>query len=173
VAQNTQKPRLVAVDTNVLLDLAAGIEEVRDCVETIKQRIPGHLFVIPPTVTQELADIADEGQTLKAKELALKALSNLLDWGFQPLNCAPVGHGITEQIGRKLRDRELIPDLEENDSLIVAESALAGATLLLSSDAHIKDIDPTSLKLVLDECDVTTPLIASPKKIVKNFFQKT
>ncbi len=57
-----------------------------------------------------------------------------------------------------------------NDSLILAEAALVGATVLLSSDAHIKDLDYARLKLVLDGADAETPLVASPYKIVAQFF---
>jgi hypothetical protein len=52
----------------------------------------------------------------------------------------------------------------------VAEAALAGVTLLISNDTHIKDIDRTMLKVELDASDVSTPLIASPWKIVSGFF---
>jgi len=55
--------------------------------------------------------------------------------------------------------------------LLVAEAALVEATLLLSSDAHIKDIDYARRKLLLDAADVSTPLIASPWKIVHQFFR--
>jgi hypothetical protein len=42
--------------------------------------------------------------------------------------------------------------------------------LLVSSDAHIKDLDYARLKLVLDAADVATPLVASPFKMVNPFF---
>lgn len=161
----TEKPRLIAVDTNVLLDLANEAEAAWDALNTVKSRIENHQLVVLPTTVQELAFIVDEGESADAQRLAYKAATSLRDWGFTPLNCLPVGHGITEQIARKLRYRGLIPHEEENDSLMVAEAALAGVTLLLSSDWHVKDIDPTSLKLLLDECDVSTPLLASPHRV--------
>jgi hypothetical protein len=52
----------------------------------------------------------------------------------------------------------------------VAEAALYGATMLVSSDGHIKDIDQKMLKIELDASDVHCPLIASPWKIVNTFF---
>jgi len=106
------------------------------------------------------------------QELAKTALKSLVDpWAFTPVNCIPVGHGIVEQIGRKLRDRALIPEDQVHDSYVVAEAALYGVTLLISNDAHIKNIDQTMLKLVLDSCDVACPLLASPWKIVHQFFR--
>ena len=86
------------------------------------------------------------------------------------MNFVPVGKGIVAEIAQRLRRAGLIPDSELNDSLIVAEAALAGATLLLSSDAHIKDLDYRRLKLILDATDMDAPLLASPYKIVTEFF---
>ena len=39
-------------------------------------------------------------------------------------------------IAQRLREQELIPDEEVNDSLVLAESALLGCTMLLTSDEH-------------------------------------
>ena len=40
-----------------------------------------------------------------------------------------------------------------------------------SSDAHLKNIPHAELRLVMDAADVRTPLIASPWKIVHQFFR--
>jgi hypothetical protein len=105
------------------------------------------------------------------QEIAAKALSSLIDpWGFVPVYSFPVGHGIVQQIGNKLRARGIIPDEEIHDSFIVAEAALYGAAILISNDGHIKDIDRGMLKIELDSCDVDCPLIASPWTIVHKFF---
>jgi hypothetical protein len=86
------------------------------------------------------------------------------------MNCVPVGHGIVEETARKIRAAGLIPDEEIHDSFIIAESALANVTLLLSSDGHLKDINQSALCEVLDGCDVGKLIIFSPAKIVKDFF---
>jgi predicted nucleic acid-binding protein len=165
------KPIEIAVDTNVLLDLADESEIVRDCLTTIRDRIPHFQIVILPTVIQELADLADTG-TPAEQELALIAIKNIRSpWGFLPVNCIPVGHGIVEQIGNKLRTAALIPEEEINDSFIVAEAGLRDVSILVSSDSHITSIDANSLRLLLDSCDIGCPLIASPRKIVSSFFQ--
>jgi len=44
------KPTLVAIDTNVLLDLARNDETVLDCLATIRGRIAQVRFVVSPTV---------------------------------------------------------------------------------------------------------------------------
>jgi hypothetical protein len=147
------------------------VEIVFDCLEVIAKRIPYSSIVVLPTVILELRKAAKSRES-KEREIAAKALSSVLSpWGFVPVNFIPVGHGIVEQIGSKIRERGLIPEEEINDSYIVAEAALYGATLLVSSDAHVNDIDQKILKLELDSSDVACPLIASPWKIVNTFFR--
>jgi len=165
-------PRLtsIAVDTNVLFDLVQKVEVVIDCLETIAKRIPNSRITVLPTVIIELRKRTKSGDP-KEQIIAEKALSNILNpWGFVPVNCIPVGHGIVEQIGRKIRAIGLIPEEEIHDSFIVAEAALYGATKLASSDGHIKDVDQTILRIELKANDVDCPAIASPWKIVNNFF---
>ncbi len=50
-------------------------------------------------------------------------------------------------------------------------AGLIGISILLSSDAHLKNIPQAELRLVLDSADVRAPLIASPWKIVHQFFR--
>jgi rRNA-processing protein FCF1 len=164
-------PPLIAVDTNVLIDLADGNEIVIDCFSTIRRKFPDAPIIIPPTVIGELADIATDGDSESEKESALNALRKIRgEWGFNPINCVPVGHGIVEETARKIRAAGLIPNEEIHDSFVIAESALANVTLLLSSDAHMKDINQPALGELLDRCDVGKLIIFSPAKIVKDFF---
>jgi hypothetical protein len=86
---------LIAVDTNVLIDLAEGNEIVVDCFSTIRRKFPSAPIIIPPTVIVELADIASDWDTKSEKESALVALQNIRsEWGFHPMNCVPVSGGI-------------------------------------------------------------------------------
>jgi predicted nucleic acid-binding protein len=160
---------LIAADTNVLLDLALGTEAVMDALETLTERIPGVRLVVPPTVLHELALAVKSGETEKKRKTAFLALSRLREWGFEPLNLVPVGHGIVEHIAVTLRNDGLIPTAEMNDSLIVAESALLGCGILLSTDGHMREIDFQRLKLLLQDSHVAAPIIATPREIVKKF----
>jgi len=162
----------VAVDTNFLINYAAKDETILDCLGTINKRLPNPKIIVLPTVILELNDISESDDN-EGKDYAREALEKMLDpWKFQPVNCVPVGHGIVEQIGCKLRNKGILPEWEVHDGFIVAEAALYGATLLISSDRHIKDINQQMLKLELKDCDVECPLIASPWKIVNQFFPK-
>jgi len=99
-----------------------------------------------------------------------KAAERLVeDWKFLPINFIAVGHGITERIADDLRGRGLIPGEEINDSFIVAESALAGCAILLSSDGHIRDIPADKLNLLLASAHVSMVVISTPREIAKKF----
>ena len=160
---------LIAADTNVLLDLALGTEAVMDALETLRERLPEARLVVPPTVLHELALAVKSGETEKQRKAALEALSRLQEWGFEPLNLVPVGHGIVERIADTLRHEDLLPTEELNDSLLLAESALMGCGILLSTDGHLRGIDFQRLNLLLQDFHVAAPIIATPREIVRKF----
>ena len=162
---------LIAADTNVLLDLAEEVETVTDAVSTIRQRLREARFVVPPTALHELALAVRDGETERIRKTALRALSQLRAWGFEPLNLVPVGHGIVERIAEEIRREDLLPTEEKNDSLIVAESALLECRILLSGDAHLRGVDFQRLTLLLKDFDVAAPVIATPREIVRKFFR--
>ena len=160
---------LIAADTNVLLDLASEVETVTDAVTTIHQRLRDARFVVPPTALHELALAVRGGETERIRKTALRALSQLRAWKFEPLNLVPVGHGIVERIAEEIRRKDLLPTEEKNDSLIIAESALLECRILLSGDAHLRGIDFQRLTLLLKDFDVAAPVIATPREIVRKF----
>ncbi|MEO8351714.1 MAG: type II toxin-antitoxin system VapC family toxin [Chthoniobacteraceae bacterium] len=82
---------LIAADTNVLLDLAQDVEAVRDALETIRQRLPDARLVVPPTALQELALAVRDVDNSRMRKTALRALSQMREWRFEPLNLVPVG----------------------------------------------------------------------------------
>jgi hypothetical protein len=166
----TPAKRLVAVDANVLMDLGEGSESVLDALGTIRQRLISPRIVIPPTAKLELVHIAREGDNDRERTLALKGIAAARRLGIIPVNLMPVGHGIVERVAEKLRAAELIPASEVNDSQLVAESALIGARLLLSSDEHLRGIDFERLTIELQNFDLTAPVIATPSEVVRKFF---
>ena len=168
---NAPKPSLVALDTSVLLDLAEKSDDAQDCVATIRKRLAGVSLIILPAVIQELALLL-ENPLPRKRRLAELALASIRDpWRFQPLNFIPVGHGITGAIAAKIRRAGLLPGDEIQDSLIIAEAALAGAVLLVSADNHLLDVDREQLGLLLRASDVGCPIIVSPRRIARGFFR--
>ncbi|MFI5337103.1 MAG: type II toxin-antitoxin system VapC family toxin [Opitutales bacterium] len=164
-----QRQPSVALDTNVLMDLARREESTVDAIELIRRRLAGTAFLVLPTVIQELTYIARVGDTPKEQGEAMQALRGIRGWGFHPINFIPAGHAITDSVATKIRAAGLLPSQEVNDSLFVAEAALAGCPIIVSSDRHIRDIDQQRLNQLLNEADVSAVVISSPRKILREF----
>lgn len=163
---------LLAVDSNVPLDLAREVADVVDAVGVIRERIAGARLMAPPTVVLELAylrESAGEDDVRAAAQTALRLLAS--KWGIQPVNLVPVGHGIVEVIAAQVRARGLLPEEEPHDALILAEAALLGCGILLPSDAHLRGVDFQRLTLLLQDFHVAAPVIATPREIVRKFFR--
>jgi hypothetical protein len=163
---------LLAVDTNLALDLAAEVADALDALCVIQQRIKGVRLIVSPTVCLELAYLAEYADEAHTRAIAIKALRSLAErWKIHPLNLIPVGHGIVEIIGERIRADGLLPEEEVHDAFILAESALLGASMLLTSDAHLRGIDHPRLTLLLSDFDVAAPIIATPREIVGKFYR--
>ncbi len=160
---------IIAVDTNVPLDLAADSEAALDALTLMRRRLKPGRLLLPPTVFQELVYIADEGDTAADRTRARRALQNLASWHLDIVNLVPVGHGIVERIADALIEARLIPAQEYNDALVLAESGLLECAILLSSDWHLRGLDFQKAMLVLKRFDVEMPVIATPKEILAKF----
>ena len=161
---------LVALDTNFLLDLTVPTERAQDLVDLLRRRVKKVHFLVPPTVLTELAHLAEKGETASARTMAIRALQSMVPrWKFHPLDFVPVGHGIIEQVARRLRGPRMIPLGEINDSLILAEAALANCTLLVTSDRHLLEADPDLLRRELVASDVEPIAIYAPQELLSKF----
>jgi hypothetical protein len=166
------KSSLLAIDTNVLLDLAEDLEDVIDAFEVIEKRLPNVSFLVPPSVLDELAFLADFGESAEIREKARKAFQKLhRDARFRPILELPFGQALAEELAQDLRTRGILPVEEVHDSFIVVEAALLNCGLLLSSDAHLRAIDHEQLTFVLHPHDLIAPVIATPREIVRKFFR--
>jgi hypothetical protein len=154
------------------MDLGRESESVLDALATIRQRLRSPQIVLPPTTKLELIHIAQEGDTGEERDLARRGIAAAPRSRIIPVNLLPVGHGIVERVAEKLRSADLLPASEVNDSQLIAESALLGARLLLSSDAHVRDIDFKRLTIELQNFDLNAPVIATPAEVVRKFFQR-
>ena len=163
MAARGQKKRL-ALDTNLLFDLAAEKDFAHTFREVYQER--GYSLAVPPTVIQELAYCALEKQCAETP-LAAKALRQLRAWGLSPFDLKSVGHGITEQFSQKLMRVGLLPEGEFNDGLILAETALAGIPVLVTSDADLLDIEEIPLRVQFEEADLPPVRICHPKLLLK------
>jgi predicted nucleic acid-binding protein len=170
-AMLTPPPRLVAVDTNVALDFAKGMEDVCDAIATIKIRIDGVELWLPPTVVQELAHAVLSSPHHEVRIAATKMLRQHRALGFRLVNFIPLGFDVVERIADRLRLRRLLPAEEVHDSMILAEAAALGCALLTSSDDHLRCVDHEKLARELARFDLAAPIIATPREIVRKFFR--
>ncbi|HTV39476.1 MAG TPA: type II toxin-antitoxin system VapC family toxin [Candidatus Sulfotelmatobacter sp.] len=171
MAAATNRPPLIAVDTNVLFDLAGGLDDVFEAVSVIQGRLADARLLIPPTVQHELANWALSGDKEK-RTSARNAIRVSQSLHIVPASLVAVRHGIAERIAERIRECGLIPDEEINDSLVLAESALLGCTMLLTSDEHLRGLDFERLTLELQTFDIAAPVVATPREIVRKFFQR-
>jgi len=145
------KPLRLAVDTNVLLDLAEGVEAILDTLTLLDQRLPGNDILIVPSVLDELAFLCDSGQSERVRQSALGAIRLVREQDrFRPLLELACPSARIEEVAREFRSRGLLPEEEVHDSLILAEAALLGCGLLLTSDEHLRGVDHEKLTLVLN-----------------------
>jgi hypothetical protein len=165
------KPLRLAVDTTVLLDLAAEVDDVLDAVAIVAGRLPDTDKLVLPSVLEELAFLAESGLTEQACRSARKALQQLrAGRRFRPLLELPVPAGEVEALANEFRRHGLLPAKEAHDAMILAETAMMSCGLLLSSDEHLRGIDHQQLTWVLHGFELAPPIIATPREIARKFF---
>ena len=162
-------PQLLAVDTNVSMDLAQGNDWVADALFTIRRRLPGCSLLVPPTVAEELAWLAEHAKEIPLRQAATAVLREHRTWGFQLLEAVPLGDEYVEKIAERLLQAALLPPFAVNDALILAESAALGCSVLLTSEEHLRAIDFQRLSFELAPFEVGSPVIATPREIVRKF----
>jgi len=166
------KPLRLGVDTNVLLDLAEGVEAILDSFALLDQRLPGNDMLVVPSVLDELAFLCDAGGTERVRQSALRALNLIREQDrFRPLLELAFPQSLVDEVAREIRSRGLLPEDEVHDSMILAEAALLDCGLLLTSDEHLRGVDHEHLTLVLNPFELVPPVIASPREIVRKFFR--
>lgn len=165
------KPSRLAVDTNVLLDIADGVDDVLDAADVIADRLPDAEQLVTPSVLDELAYLADSGLTPQVRRsagLAIRLLRN--KDRFRPILELPFAPEKTGELAKEFR-RQLLLAEEVHDSLILAETVLLDCGILLTSDEHLRSIDHQQLTWLLNQRDLTAPVIATPREIIRKFFR--
>lgn len=168
---NPKAPQLIAGDANVAIDLAQENEWVLDALSTIRGRLPGCSLLVPPTVSEELAWLVDHAEAAKERDAARRFLRLHRTWGFELIRTLPLGNAYVERIADGLLQAALLPSTEANDARILAESAALGCFVLLTSDDHLRAVDFQRLGFELAAFDLTAPVIATPREIVRKFFR--
>src|SRR5438552_5041036 len=145
-----QPPRLVAVDSNVLLALAEEDNEVLDAWQVILTRLKPVLIIVPPTVLREVGHQADDETHPELQAIAAKALEQLRPrWMLQPVQLRYDQSDVVEKAAQELCASGLLPVAERNDAFILAEAAVLECMLLVSQDSHLHGLDRPKLERLL------------------------
>jgi predicted nucleic acid-binding protein len=152
----------VAVDTNVVFDLAAGKDFAAAAVQVLQaQNVELYL---PPTVFVELRMEADHGHFPPKQALAKRALEGLQKWGFKPIVFDRAQLDFAHGFAKALRVERLLPAEEVNDARILGESAFFPVEFLLTSDKHLLGIDREQLHVLLAAKQFSKVEIVSPRR---------
>jgi predicted nucleic acid-binding protein len=161
---------LIALDTNVLLDLAGESDDVTEAMLVVRRRLRLAQLLMPPTVQEELAEEIIHADDFRNRERAQRAFELARQWNVHLHRMVDAQHRATRRMGQRLRDAALLPEEEVNDGRILAESALLGCALLLTSDEHLRGMDFERLTYELRLLGLAPPVIATPREIVRKFF---
>jgi predicted nucleic acid-binding protein len=165
-----QKPKLVAVDSNVLILLAQGDDATLEACETIRTRIKPVQLVATPIVISELTHKSKFDAALE--KFAKTALTTMRSkWRCEPAHLNAIQQAIAARASTCLNEGGLLPTEERNDAHLLAQAAALDATLLITYDSHLRDIDFERLTLLFHELDLSTPVIATPAEVVTKFFR--
>jgi len=156
--------RQLALDTNLLLDLAEGKDFAQDFREDF-QRL-GFELLVSPTAAGELNILSLHGHEPQ-KTFSSRALRSLRDWKCQTFTLSDTSLVIAELFSNRLLELGLIPMDEQNDGRILGETSLASIPLLVTSDKHLLDIEEESLLRALNEADLPLVHPVHPKRLLK------
>lgn len=166
-AQVASRPKLAALDTNVLFHLAENFAPAHNLVRRLVKI--GLTPIVTQTVVQELGFASTDGDTERKRSLATTALTSMREWGIQPVSLKPVGNGICD-VGANiiLESRKLLPEEERNDAYILIEAGFFGVVMLVTWDSHLLDADNSALNEVLVSLDLNRVQIVHPRVILKD-----
>ena len=154
----------LALDTNLLLDLAGEKDFAHEFKEEFSSR--GYSLLVPPTVVAELAFFASL-KDAHQQDLANVALEKASVWKCQPFALSSTQMVIAARFAARLMEASLIPETEQNDGKILAQTSLARIPLLVTSDKHLLDVDEDALLLAFNDADLLPVHPAHPKRLLK------
>jgi predicted nucleic acid-binding protein len=154
----------LALDTNLLLDLAGGKDFAHEFKEEFSSR--GYSLLVPPTVVAELAFFASL-KDAPQRDIANIALEKIGIWKCQPFALSSTELTIAIGFAARLIEAFLIPETEQNDGKILAQTSLANIPLLVTSDKHLLDVNEDALLLAFSDADLLPVHPSHPKRLLK------
>src|SRR3990172_75710 len=102
-------PKQFTLDTNILYDLAEGLDRAHEFREVFQAK--GYGLCVPPTVLGELRDAQLHGDP-REQELATEALHEMLAWRLKPFASTPQSERFADRFARRLISQGLLPASE-------------------------------------------------------------
>lgn len=140
-----QLSKQLALDTNVLLDLADKEPTVTRFHRIALAR--QFSLAITLTVLKELGAASLDDKAPSRKALAHLALVKMHSWQITPLQKNGLFADYAEDFSKMVRKMGLFPPNERNDGLILAEASLHDMSILITSDSHFFKFDQADLAL--------------------------
>ena len=153
MAGNLQSKTL-SLDTNVLLDMAAGVDFAVGFREVFQSK--GYTLCVVPSVLAELAYLSKNGEKGQ-RELARKVITSVLDWKISIISLSELQSSYRANFIRFAEHRRLMPPAEKNDVRILAETAIAEIPVLITTDQTLLNVDEFALKFTC--ADSGLPLV--------------
>lgn len=152
----------LALDTNVLFDLACGARFAHAFKDAFQAR--GYALKVVPTVVAEIANLSVCGDE-RQRELSVSALKSLTDWKITPIILSDVELSYRKNFMAFIEERSILPHGEINDSRILAETSIGGVQVLVTSDKALLEVDQTALSLAFDDAGLSVVTTAHPKRL--------
>jgi hypothetical protein len=95
------------------------------------------------------------------------ALERIGIWDCLPFELSSIQMVIAQRFAVRLVESSLVPESEQNDGKIPAQTALAQIPMLVTSDAHLLNIEEEALLLALNEGDLSPVHPVHPKRLLK------
>jgi hypothetical protein len=121
---------------------------------------------VPPTVVAELAFFASM-KAAPQREIANLALEKMSVWKCQSFTLSSTQLAIAVRFAARLMDSSLIPENEQNDGKILAQTSLSRIPLLVTSDKHLLDVDEDALLLAFNDADLLPVHPSHPKRLLR------
>lgn len=164
MADGLQRKRL-ALDTNVLLDMAAGYEFALRFKRTFQAR--KFALYYTPGVAAELHHLSVSG-TAEQRERAGTALDHLIEWGITPIILTDVQKRYRKNFMGFVEHRGILPKGEINDARILADTAIAEIPMLVTSDAGILEADQIALSLAFEDAGLPVVHPVHPARLTRS-----
>ncbi|MEK7677261.1 MAG: type II toxin-antitoxin system VapC family toxin [Verrucomicrobiota bacterium] len=153
----------MALDTNVLFDLADGKDFATTVLEVLAEERA--TVKVCPTVILEIEYEISHPASLQKGRRAEQAFKCFRTYGITPFTLAPVQHALAQRFSTSLQDAGVLPHGEFHDGCVLAEAALCPLEFLLTSDRHLLSINSEGLQSHFKRFHLPKVQIVSPRHL--------